>query len=115
MLEPMENPINESANPVTTTIALSVAPAAAGAGIGILLAETLDRDSRRAAGVTLLGVAVLAALPWLIHAVGRKVAGPRSKRGSARTLEKIRDGGIGDYSYESYNFDDLEGEELTSV
>ena len=111
----MDNPINDSANPVTTTIALSVAPAAAGAGIGILLAETMDRDSRRAAGATLLGVALLAALPWLIHVVGRKMTGPRSKRGSARTLQKIRDGGLGDYSYESYNFDEIDGEELTSV
>ena len=111
----MQHPIKESPDQVTTTVALAVAPAAAGAGIGILLAEALDRDARRAAGVVLIGVAVLAALPWFIHTIGCRVAGPRSRRGAARTLQKIRDGAIGDYSYESYNFDEIDREEATQA
>jgi hypothetical protein len=111
MLARMEYPINESAHPATSIIALTVAPAAAGAGIGMLVAETLDRDSRRVGGVVLLAVAALAAVPWLVNVVGRKVAGPRSRRGSQRTLQHIRDGGVGDFSYDDYNFDDLDGVE----
>ena len=109
----MQQPIKESPGQVATTVALAVAPAAAGAGIGVLLAEALDRDVRRAAGVVLVGVAALAALPWFIQTIGGKVAGPRSRRGAARTLQKIRDGAIGDYSYESYNFDEIDREEAT--
>ncbi|MFM7180528.1 MAG: hypothetical protein ACKO2G_03565 [Verrucomicrobiales bacterium] len=111
----MDNPLNHSVNPVATTIALSVGPAAAGAGIGMLIGGTLDSSSRRAAGVTLIGIAILAAAPLLASLVKQRVTGPTSRRGSARTLERIRDGSVGEYGFEEYNFDDLEGEELPPV
>lgn len=101
----------ETTNPVTATVALSVAPAAAGAGVGLLLAESLDRDARRAGGVVLLGVATLAALPWLASVIGKKVAGPATRRGRARTLSGIRHAGVGDYHYDDTEFDDFEDEE----
>lgn len=111
----MQSPHNQSANPVTTTIALSIAPAAAGAGIGMLLGDSLDRSSRRAAAVTLLGIAALAVTPWITSLVKKRVTGPRTRRGSARTLEKIRDGGVGDFDFEDYNFEEFESEELPPV
>ena len=91
----MDSPLNDSANPVATTIALSVGPAAAGAAVGMLIGETLDRSSRRAAAVTLLGLAALSVTPWLASLVKQRVTGPASKRGNARTLANIRDGGSG--------------------
>ena len=110
----MDSPLNDSINPVATTIALSVGPAAAGAGIGMLVAGTLDNSSRRAAGVTLLGLAVIAVIPLVASLVKQRVAGPASRHGNARTLAKIRDGGVGEYGYEGYNFDDLDGEDVVT-
>lgn len=110
----MENPLNDSVNPVATTIALSVGPAAAGAGIGMLIGGTLDSHARRAAGVTLIGLAALAVAPLIASLVRQRVSGPTSQRGSARTLERIRDGGVGEYGYEEYNFDDLESDDPTT-
>jgi hypothetical protein len=108
---PMQSPLNDSANPVATTIALSVAPAAAGAGLGMLIGDSLDRSSRRAAAVTLLGIAFLAVTPLLTSLVKKRVTGPRSRRGNAKTLEKIRDGGVGEYGYDGYNFDEFDPED----
>ena len=67
------------------------------------------------AAVTLLGLAALSVTPWLASLVKQRVTGPASKRGNARTLANIRDGGVGEFGYEGYNFDDLESEELPPV
>lgn len=107
----MDSPLNDSLNPVATTIALSVGPAAAGAGIGMLIGGTLDSSSRRAAGVTLIALSVLAVAPLLASLVRQRVTGPASRRGNARTLQRIRDGGVGEYGFDGYNFDDLEEED----
>jgi hypothetical protein len=44
--------------------------AAAGAGIGLLLADHLDKDQRKAVGWTLLAVGVISTIPIAIELLG---------------------------------------------
>ena len=45
---------------------------ALGAGIGLLLAERLNDDQRRGAGLALLAVGVLSSIPLVISVLGKK-------------------------------------------
>lgn len=106
--------IPNPSNAAATTLALSIAPVATGAAVGLLVAETLGRESRRNASLMLFGVAALAAVPYLAHHVTQLVKGPNSRIGARRTIANIRDGGL-DYDYTGYNFDELETEDLPPV
>lgn len=70
----------------------AAAPALIGAAAGVFLGDLMHRSARRpvAASLFLLGVAAVA--PCVAGAVKNKVAGPNTRRGSQRTLSKIRDG-----------------------
>ncbi len=45
---------------------------ALGAGIGLLLAEKLNRDQRRGAGLALLGAGILTTVPLLLNLLGKR-------------------------------------------
>lgn len=45
---------------------------AAGVGVGLLISEKLDRSARRAAGVALLAVGVLTAIPLAAELLGSR-------------------------------------------
>lgn len=71
----------------------AAAPALLGAAAGIVLGDMMHRGARRpvAASLFCLGLAALA--PCVASVVKQKVAGPKTRRGSQRTLESIRDAG----------------------
>ena len=100
----MQDPINSSANPVATNVAVSVGPAAVGVAAGLLLADALDSRARRITALSLLGVGFVSAVPYLTSLVLQRVNGPKSRRGSNKTIASIRDGG-GVYEEEDYQFD----------
>lgn len=50
---------------------------ALGAGIGLLLAEKLNKDRRRAAGLALFGVGILTTIPLVLDVLGKRPAGDK--------------------------------------
>lgn len=100
----MQEPINSSTNPVAANVAVSVGPAAVGVAAGLLIADAIDSRARRIVALSLLGVGFVSAIPLLTSLVLQKVNGPRSRRGSARTIESIRDGD-GVFEEEDYRVD----------
>lgn len=100
----MQEPINSSANPVATNVAVSVGPAAVGVAAGLLIADAIDSRTRRIVAMSLLGVGFVSAIPLLTSLILQKVNGPRSRRGSRRTIESIRDGD-GVFEEEDYMVD----------
>jgi hypothetical protein len=46
--------------------------AALGAGVGLLLADCLSRDQRKAVGWTLLGVGIASTIPLAMQALGSR-------------------------------------------
>ena len=68
------------------------APVLLGAATGMILAELMHKRARRpvAGGLLVAGLAAMA--PAVIDAVRDKVAGPTTRRGTQRTLRRIREG-----------------------
>ncbi len=77
---------------VDTTAAF--APAVLGAAAGVLLADVLSDRARKSVGLSLGCIGLAAITPLLVESVVNKVNGPRTRRGSQRTLRGIRDGGL---------------------
>lgn len=71
------------------------APALLGAATGLLLSDLMHPNARRALGVGLGALGVAALLPLAIGGVRGLVTGPRSKFGVRRSIQTIRDAGIG--------------------
>ncbi len=71
----------------------SAGPALLGAAAGLLVADLLHANARRAAGIGLVALGVAALAPKVSGSIKRKVTGPTTRRGSERTLESIRGAG----------------------
>lgn len=71
------------------------APALLGAAAGLLLSDLMHPSARRAVGVGLGALGVAALLPLVVGGVRGLVTGPRSKFGVRRSIQRIRDAGIG--------------------
>lgn len=82
-----------SPNPTLLGTALSVAPAAVGCAVGLLLADRWKKADRHGLAAGLLAVGALATLPLVVDAVSRTVDSPAFRRGRQRRLEQIRDSG----------------------
>ncbi|NNE94353.1 MAG: hypothetical protein HKN23_22110 [Verrucomicrobiales bacterium] len=82
-------------SPATALIgtALSVAPAAVGCAVGLLLADRFKNKTRQTLAGTLFTVGALATLPLAIDYVTKTINSPSRLRGSTRRLEGIRQGG----------------------
>ncbi|MGC6425662.1 MAG: hypothetical protein ACON5H_01550 [Akkermansiaceae bacterium] len=93
---------------VDTTAAF--APAVLGAAAGVLIADALSENARRPIGLSLACIGLAALTPALVETMMAKVNGPNTRRGSQRTLQGIRDGGLPAREI-SYIEDEL-GEEL---
>ena len=65
--------------------------AALGAGIGLLLADRLDPDRRRAVGWTLLAVGLLTTIPLAIQVLGE-----------ARPIDRTNPSDLGRYESHAY-------------
>ena len=68
-----------------------------GLGIGRLMADKLKRPFRQAAGIVLVSVGALAAVPFLVKLAVEQINRPTSERGSRARLRSIR----GDSGYRS--------------
>ncbi len=84
------------------------APALLGASAGLLLGDLMHQNGRRGVGIALGALGVAALLPFIVGGVTGLVTGPRSKLGVRRKIQRIRDAGIVDATYEAY--DDVEEE-----
>lgn len=90
----MSEEIGESTAQWVETSALS-APALLGAAAGLLLGDLMHPSARRAVGVGLGALGVAALMPLVFGGVRGLVTGPRSKFGVRRSIQRIRDAGIG--------------------
>ncbi len=77
---------------VDTTTAF--APAVLGVAAGVLVADVLSDKARKSVGLSLACVGLAALTPLLVESVMNKVSGPKTRRGSQRTLRGIRDGSL---------------------
>lgn len=94
----MSDPIRpeDPLSPNTTLLgtALSVAPAAVGCAVGLLLADRLKSESRHGLATTLLTIGALSAAPLAVDYISRVLNSPSRRRGSRRRLAGIRSNGV---------------------
>ncbi len=76
---------------------LTLTRAAFGLGLGLLVAERLDRPARQATAIALVSVGALAVIPLLVKKAMERINRPESDRGMRRRLRSIR----GDSGYRS--------------
>jgi hypothetical protein len=76
---------------------LTLTRTAFGLGIGMLMADKIKRPMRQAAGITLLSIGALAAVPFVVKLALERINRPESERGSQARLRSIR----GDVGYGS--------------
>jgi hypothetical protein len=76
---------------------LTLTRAAFGLGLGLLVAERLDRPARQATAIALVSVGALAIIPLLVKKAMERINRPESERGMQRRLRSIR----GDSGYRS--------------
>ncbi len=76
---------------------LTLTRAAFGLGLGLLVAERLDRPARQATAIALVSVGTLAIIPLLVKKAMERINRPESERGMQRRLRSIR----GDSGYRS--------------
>lgn len=70
--------------------AISVAPAAAGCALGLLLSNHLKRRHRAPLATAFLAIGAAAVLPIVVETANRLIRGPLSRHGANRTLAEIR-------------------------
>jgi len=70
--------------------ALSLAPAAAGCAIGLLLSKHIKRRHRDPVATAFVALGTAAVVPIAADTVKRLVRGPTSRHGANRTLDEIR-------------------------
>ena len=76
--------------PVSGTIAIT--QAAAGCGLGLLLADKMSKRARRCTSAMLLTTGIIIAVPIVASFVMRIRNRPHSRSRAQRELESIRDG-----------------------
>ena len=76
---------------------LTVTRTAFGLGIGMLVADRIKQPIRQAAGIALVSVGAIAAIPYLVKVTMAQINRPESERASRNRLRSIRD----DYGYPS--------------
>jgi hypothetical protein len=70
---------------------LTLARAAIGLGVGILVADKIRRPLRQATAIALVSVGAIAAVPLLVKIALERINRPESERGSRNRLRSIRD------------------------
>lgn len=70
------------------------APAVMGAAAGVFVGDLIHRDTRRPIAFALAAIGLCAVAPALVEVVVDKVNGPKTNRGTRRTLRNIRDAGV---------------------
>lgn len=82
--------VPESDRESLAVAAISIAPAAVGCAVGLLLSNHLKRRRRAPLASVFLALAAAAVLPIAVDTVNRLVRGPQSRHGAKRTLNEIR-------------------------
>jgi len=82
--------IPKSSEPVPLDGLLVLTRAALGLGVGMLVADKIKRPVRYAAGIALVSVGALAAVPLIVRAALERINHPESDRGSRNRLRSIR-------------------------
>ncbi len=62
-----------------------------GLGLGMMVAERLNRPARQATAIALVSVGTLAVIPLLVKMAMERINRPESDRGMRRRLRSIRD------------------------
>ena len=70
-----------------------------GLGIGMLVADKINRPVRQATAIALVSVGALAAVPFVVKLAMERINRPESERGARNRLRSIRD----DHGYPSEN------------
>ena len=73
---------------------------ALGVAAGLVVADRLRRPTREVASLALLGVGLVATVPFLTKYVSRQITAPPRRFGSRKTLAGIRHSGVSDFSEE---------------
>ena len=73
---------------------LTLTRAAFGLGLGMLMAERLNRPARQATAIALVSLGTLAAVPLLVKKAMERINRPESNRGMRRRLRSIRGDGV---------------------
>ncbi|HEY0368680.1 MAG TPA: hypothetical protein VGC85_03705 [Chthoniobacterales bacterium] len=76
---------------------LTVTRTAFGLGIGMLVADRIKKPLRQTAGIALMSVGAIAAVPYLVKVTMERINRPTSARASRNRLRSIRD----DHGYPS--------------
>jgi|SRR5438105_249700 len=75
---------------------LTVTQSAIGLGLGLLMAERLNRPARQATAIVLVSIGTLAFVPFLVKLAIERINRPESERSMRRRLRSIRgDSGYG--------------------
>lgn len=95
----MSPPLNDTNAPTGVNdkylpYAIAGAPAAIGCAMGILVGGKLREQQRGTAATLMLGVAVLAAAPFAVDYVKRRIAVGGVEKRSQKRLTMIRDGAV---------------------
>ncbi len=69
---------------------LALTRTAFGLGVGLLVAERLNRPARQATAIALVSVGTLAVIPLLVKMALERINRPESERGMRRRLLSIR-------------------------
>ena len=69
---------------------LTLTRTAFGLGLGLLVAERLNRPARQATAIALVSVGTLAVIPLLVKMALARINRPESERGMRRRLLSIR-------------------------
>ncbi|WP_018968805.1 hypothetical protein [Rubritalea marina] len=83
----------------------AVSPTIFGVAAGIILGDMMHRGARRPVAASLICLGAAALAPAVAEAVRDKVVGPRTRRGSQRTLSSIRDAAIPSEDVDVYRED----------
>ena len=81
---------------------LALTRAAFGLGLGMLVAERLNRPARQATAIALVSVGTLAAVPLLVKKAMERINRPETDRGARRRLRSIRGDSLYPAEHEIY-------------
>ncbi len=91
----MDSPHTIIKDTVASCTLFAVAQAALGAGVGLLIADRMNRTARNIAGITAISLGIASAAPFLVGMFSRQINSPRTARGMRNRLNSIReDSGI---------------------
>lgn len=90
----MSNPKMTSQEAALLGCAISVAPAAVGCAVGILLGEKMSKRSAQVSAFALVSVGLISAAPYMVDYVMKRINGPWTARGQRRQRSIIRDGAL---------------------